>query len=66
MSIPSSWGSVPDWMRMVALKVNPMLQGYPFMSLDSAPPSPTASFTYYDTTLNKVRTWDGSTWQNHW
>lgn len=66
MSIPSSWSSIPDWMRMVALKVNPMLQGYPFMSLDSAPTSPTASFTYYDTTLNKVRTWDGSAWQNHW
>lgn len=22
--------------------------------------------SYYDTTLNKSRTWDGSAWQNHW
>jgi hypothetical protein len=53
-------------MRMVALKVNPVLQGYPFMSLDTAPSSPTEGFTYYDTALNKVRTWDGSAWQAHW
>jgi hypothetical protein len=66
MSIPSSWASVQDWMRMVALKVNPVLQGYPFMSLDTAPSSPTEGFTYYDTALNKVRTWDGSAWQAHW
>jgi hypothetical protein len=65
VSIPSRWASLPDWMRQVATKVNPLLQGYPFMSLDSAPASPTESFTYYDTTLHKVRTWDGSAWQNH-
>lgn len=64
MSIPSSWGSVPDWMRMVALKVNPMLQGYPFMSLDTDPGSPTAGFTYYNTTTNKLRCYDGSAWNN--
>lgn len=66
MSIPSSWGSIPDWMRMVARDLNPVVQGYPFMSLDTAPADPTASFTYYDTTLNKVRTFDGTSWQNHW
>lgn len=66
MSIPSQWSSLTDWMRMVARDLNPLTQGYPFMSLDAAPASPTASFTYYDTTLNKVRTWDGSAWQNHW
>jgi hypothetical protein len=66
MSIPSMWGSVPDWMRMVASKVNPLLNGYPFMSLDADPGSPTAGFTYYNTTDNVVRTYDGSTWQDHW
>lgn len=65
MTIPSSWASVQDWMRMVARDVNPLTQGYPFMSLDTAPGSPAAGFTYYDTTLNKVRTWNGSSWQNH-
>jgi hypothetical protein len=32
----------------------------------SAPASPVSGETYYDTTLNKTRTWDGSAWQNHW
>lgn len=64
--IPSSWGSVPDWMRMVALKVNPMLQGYPFMQLDSDPASPTAGFTYFNTDTGKVRTWTGAAWADHY
>ena len=66
MSIPSSWSSIPDWMRMVALALNPIKEGYPFMSLDTAPGAPMAGFTYFDTTLGKVRTWDGAAWQNHW
>lgn len=64
--IPSQWGSVPDWMRMVALYVNPFLVGYPFKKLKAAPPDPQEGFTYYDETLKKVRTWDGAGWQNHW
>jgi hypothetical protein len=23
-------------------------------------------YTYYDSSLKKVRTWDGTSWQNHW
>lgn len=64
--IPTSWSSVPDWMRMVATALNTILQGRPFMELESDPPSPTRGFTYFSTTLNKVRTWDGSAWNNHW
>ena len=64
--IPASWSSVQDWMRMVALQVNPVLQGYPYMQLDAAPDSPTEGFTYYDRALKKVRTFDGTNWQNHW
>ena len=66
MSIPAQWDSLPDWMRMVARDLNPVVQGYPFMQLSSAPASPTTGFTYFDTSLNKVRTWDGAAWQNHW
>lgn len=66
MTIPSQWASIPDWMRIVASKVNPSLQGFPFMSLDSAPASPTEGFVYYDTTLHKVRVFDGTTFQNLW
>jgi hypothetical protein len=32
----------------------------------SAPSSPTEGQSYYDLTLHKSRTWDGSAWQNHW
>jgi len=64
--IPAIWKSVPDWMRMVATAVNPLLQGYPFMELESDPASPQRGFTYFNTTSNKVRTWDGSAWNNHW
>lgn len=66
MSVPSSWGNMADWMRMVARDLNPLSQGYPFIRLDSAPQDPEESFTYYDLTLHKARTWDGSAWQNHW
>lgn len=64
--IPTAWASIPDWMRQVALKVNPLLQGYPFMQLDADPASPTEGFTYYNRTTHKVRTFDGTNWQNHW
>ena len=66
MSIPAQWDSLPDWMRMVARDVNPMLQGRPPLILSSAPADPFEGLEYYDTTLHKKRTWDGSAWQNHW
>ena len=64
--IPSAWSSVKDWMRMVATAVNPLLQGYPFMELETDPPSPRRGFTYLNTTTGKVRTWDGLAWNNHY
>jgi len=64
--IPSFLASVSDWMRIVALKVNPVLNGYPFKPLEAEPADPREGFTYYDTDLQKVRTWDGAAWNNHW
>jgi hypothetical protein len=66
--IPSSWASLPDWMRIVASKVNPVLQGFPYMQLASDPNSPTAGFTYYNTTTGRVRTYDGvaAAWKDHY
>lgn len=66
MSIPSFLASMPDWMRIVAAQVNPMLNGYPYIQLDSEPASPSAGFTYFDTGTGKVRTYDGSAWNNHY
>lgn len=64
--IPPSWASVPAWMRLVANAVNPVLNGYPFPPYSAAPSDPNEGMTYYDTTLGKVRTWDGSAWNNHY
>jgi len=41
-------------------------KAHPFDELASAPASPGEGRTYYDTTLHKARTWDGSAWQDHW
>lgn len=32
----------------------------------TTPVSPTAGMTYFDSGTNKLRTWDGSAWQDHW
>jgi hypothetical protein len=37
-----------------------------FVPLNSAPASPTKGETYFDNTLNKLRVYDGTTWQNCW
>lgn len=39
---------------------------HPFEELSAAPSSPTEGQTYYDTTLHKARTWDGSAWRDYW
>ena len=63
--IPAKWASVPDWMRIVAQEVNQRIGGYPFPSFATAPADVNAGYTYYDTALGKVRTWDGAAWNNH-
>ena len=64
--VPPAHASVPEWMRIVASALNPALNGYPYPQFDAAPGNPEKGFTYYDTVLNKVRTWDGTAWNNHW
>lgn len=32
----------------------------------TAPGSPVAGMTYFDSGTTKLRTWDGSAWQDHW
>lgn len=66
MSLPSAWASIPDWIRMAALKLNPIINGYPFQSLDTAPTGVDEGYTYYDTTLHKARVFDGTSFQNLW
>lgn len=58
----------PSWFRDVANAVNTLINGnpLPFVRLAAAPSDPENGQTYYDTVLLKVRTWNGSTWNNHW
>lgn len=55
-----------DWPRKVAAAINGLLSSrQPFQKLASAPPNPVVGESYYDTAMNKVRTWDGAVWNNH-
>jgi hypothetical protein len=60
--VPSNQNA--DWARLVATGVNQRINGYPFPSLDEAPTAPQAGYTYYDTTLNTIRFWDGAQWND--
>jgi len=64
-AIPSAWASVPDWMRIVAARVNRLLQGYPIPTFETEPADPSPSFTYFDSALGYSRTWNGSAWMNY-
>jgi hypothetical protein len=66
--IPETSASA-DWPRLVAQVVNKHskdIAALPFSKLATAPADPVEGQTYYDTALHKMRTWDGSAWQNHW
>jgi hypothetical protein len=40
--------------------------GIQLAPLDAAPAAPSEGDTYYDTSLHKLRCWDGTTWQDMW
>lgn len=47
-------------------EIQDRLTSRPFEILSTAPSNPREADTYYDSTLKKVRTWDGTQWNNHW
>ena len=51
-----------EWAKRVRLTVNPIAQGYPFQQLASDPANVNAGFTYYSTTTNTVRWFNGTVW----
>lgn len=63
--IPATTSAINEWVRRVALEVNPVLSGYPFPQYDTAPGAPSEGFTYYDIVLNSVRTWNGTAWVDY-
>jgi len=56
----------PDWAAKVAVALNMIQRGYPYLQLDAEPSDVREGFTFFDTTAHKVKTWDGTTWQAHW
>lgn len=65
-----------DWPRLVAAHAASIaekvaaLETYTATSFTftptTAPTSPVEGQTYMDSALHKLRTWDGTAWQNHW
>lgn len=61
-----------DWPRKVANAVNRLIgivsrrEGYPFEELAADPASPAKGRTYFNTATNKVRVYDGATWNDLW
>lgn len=68
-----------DWPRLVADAINRTLRRTDALESASAytvntvtftpiaePVTPVEGMTYYDSTSNKVRTYDGTIWNDHW
>lgn len=64
LELPVDFIDIKDWVRKAADRVNPLIRGYPFPTLDSEPSDVLAGYTYFDDTLKKVRTYDGTIWQD--
>ena len=65
MGLPAPGFNQHDWNRIAKGLIDPRISGYPFPTFAAAPTGVTAGFTYYDSALAKVRTWDGAIWNNH-
>lgn len=64
--IPTVTHNLVDWVRRAALAINRLdepVKRYP--AIDE-PTNPVAGDTYFDATLGKLRTYDGTAWQAHW
>lgn len=78
MTIPR-YSRTSDWPRLVADAVNALenkvkaLIGSKAYTLDTVtftpiaePASPVEGMTYFDSGTQKLRTYDGTVWQDHW
>jgi hypothetical protein len=66
--VPTTEGDRTLWVAVVALRVNEMCAGYPYIELAADPGADKVKrgFTYYNTVTNKVRTFDGTIFRDHW
>lgn len=63
LRVPVTFANVTEWARKIANAVNALIDGQgQFTRLDADPSNPNPGYTYYNTSTNKLRLWDGSTW----
>lgn len=73
--IPETYAN-KDWPRKVKQAVEAAVRRVAVLETHTAavftftptttPASPTAGMTYFDSGTNKLRTYDGTNWQDHW
>lgn len=70
MTLPVTTHDIKDWVRRAAKIVNTLSEtnnsGQCIFTAQSEPTSPVAGQTYFDSTTDKLRTYDGTVWQDHW
>lgn len=62
--------TMATWVRRASERVNFLLrrvdQPFVFQNADAEPVDPVPGQAYFDTVTDKLRVWDGTTWQNAW
>lgn len=64
--LPPTASNMAEWVRKAATTVNKLLERQTFTPLATAPSNPRIGDGYFDTSDNKAKIWDGSTWQALW
>lgn len=63
---PPSMATLPDWCRKVVGLVNGLLAKRQFPESATAPTDPRPGDGWFDTSVNKAKIWDGSSWNALW
>lgn len=64
---PTSGANLGEWIRKAAAAINALIsRPSGFDNFDADPADPKPGRTYFNTTTNKARTWDGSIWNDLW
>jgi len=68
LRVPVIAPNMPEWVRKVAAAANQLMNGNLNAKprLASAPDPAVEGDSYYDLTLHKERTYDGTVWRDHW
>lgn len=64
--LPPTAPDLASFVRKVAAAVNSLLRGNVFPVSATAPPDPQAGQGWFDSSVNKAKVYDGTTWQALW